>query len=65
MTREIERTLLKNYGGGRIYSHLQITNTLIWNYLHTAESAPFSTAHLGAMYGWIDPADPTYQGRPA
>lgn len=65
MTREVERLLLKNYGGGRIYSHLQITNTLIWNYLHTAESAPFSTAHLGAMYNWIDPADPTYQGRPA
>jgi ABC-type transport system substrate-binding protein len=65
MTREIERTLLKNYGGGRIYSHLQITNTLRWNYYHAAESAPFSAAHLTAMYGWIDPADPTYQGRPA
>jgi len=65
MTREVERMLLKSYGGGRIYSHLQITNTLVWNYYHGSESAPFSTAHLGAMYNWIDPADPTYQGRPA
>lgn len=65
MTREVERKLLKAYGGGRIYSHLQITNTLIWNYYHAPESAPFSTAHLGAMYGWMDPDDPTYQGRPS
>mgnify|MGYP003479596390 CR=1 FL=1 len=43
----------------------QITNTLVWNYYPGSESAPFSTAHLGAMYNWIDPADPTYQGRPA
>jgi len=65
MTREVERMLLKSYGGGRIYSHLQITNTLRWNYFHAAESAPFSAAHLTAMYAWIDPDDPTYQGRPA
>ncbi|MCO5202539.1 MAG: ABC transporter substrate-binding protein [Chloroflexi bacterium] len=65
MTREVERKLLKAYGGGRIYSHMQITNTLRWNYYHAAESAPFSTAHLTAMYAWIDPDDPTYQGRPS
>lgn len=62
MTRDVERALLKSYGAGRMYSHLQITNTLYWNYFNAAESAPFSTAHLLAN-AWIDPADPTYSGR--
>ncbi len=64
MTREAERLLLKAYGGGRPYSHVQITNTLAWNYWHGPESAPFSTAHL-MVNAWIDPDDPTYQGRPS
>ncbi len=63
MTREAERLLLKNWGGGRIYSHVQIVNSLSWNYLHGSEGAPFSTAHL-VVNTWIDPDDPTYQGRP-
>jgi ABC-type transport system substrate-binding protein len=64
MTRDAERLLLKAWGGGRPYSHVQISNTLYWNYYHSAESAPFSTAHL-AVNVWIDTADPTYQGRPS
>lgn len=62
MTKDVERMLLKAYGAGRPYSHVQITNTLYWNYYKPAESAPFSTAHLLAN-AWIDPDDPTYQGR--
>ncbi len=62
MTREVERMLLKSYGAGRMYSHVQITNTLYWNYFKPAEGAPFSNAHLLAN-AWIDTADPTYQGR--
>lgn len=62
MTRDVERALLKSWGGGRIYSHVQITNTLYWNYFKPAESAPFSTAHLLAN-AWIDTDDPTYSGR--
>lgn len=64
MTREAERLLLKAYGGGRPYSHVQITNSFVWNYYHPAESASFSTAHLD-INAWLDPDDPTYQGRPS
>jgi len=60
----VDRILLKNYGAGVQYSHVQIVDTLNWNYFHPAENAPFSTAHL-IVNQWIDPADPTYQGRPA
>ncbi len=64
MTKEAERMLLKAYGGGRPYSHVQITNNLYWNYYHPHEPASFNTAHLYPN-SWIDPADPTYQGRPS
>ncbi len=64
LTREAERLLIKAYGGGRPYSHVQITNTLYWNYYHAHEAAPFSTAHL-YVNAWIDKDDPTYQGRPS
>ncbi len=64
MTKDVERLLIKAYGAGIPYSHVQIVDTLYWNYLHPAEAAPFSTAHL-IVNTWIDPSDPTYQGRPA
>ena len=64
LTREAERLLIKAYGGGRSYSHVQITNSFVWSYYHPAESASFSTAHLD-VNAWLDPSDPTYQGRPS
>lgn len=58
-----ERIILKNYGAGLMYSHVQIVDTLWWNYFHPQEAAGFNTAHL-ITNAWIDPADPTYTGRP-
>lgn len=62
LVHEADRLLIKAHGGGRAYSHVQITNTLAWNYFHSREAAPFNTAHL-TVNAWIDTADPTYQGR--
>jgi ABC-type transport system substrate-binding protein len=64
MTKDAERLILKAWGAGFIYSHVQIVDTLYWNYLHASENAPFSTAHL-IVNAWFDKTDPTYQGRPA
>ncbi|MCZ2111589.1 MAG: ABC transporter substrate-binding protein [Dehalococcoidia bacterium] len=64
LTHDAEKLLLKAYGAGRAYSHVAITNTLAWNYYHPREAAPFNTAHL-IVNAWIDPSDPTYQGRAA
>jgi len=64
MTKEAEKLLIKAYGAGINYSHVQIVDNLYWNYFHSAEAAPFSTAHL-IVNAYIDPSDPTYQGRPA
>ena len=64
LNKQAERLIMQNYGAGQLYSHVQIVDTLYWNYFHPAENAPFSTAHL-IVNQWIDPADPTYQGRPA
>lgn len=58
-----ERIILKNYGAGQMYSHVQIVDTVYWNYFHPQEMAAFNTAHL-IVNAWIDPADPTYTGRP-
>jgi len=58
-----ERIILKNYGAGEMYSHVQIVDTLYWNYYHPQEAAAFNTAHL-IVNAWINPADPTYTGRP-
>jgi ABC-type transport system substrate-binding protein len=63
-TKDAERLILKAWGAGSIYSHVQIVDTLYWNYFKASESAPFSTAHL-IVNAWIDKTDPTYQGRPA
>lgn len=65
ITKDIERILLANFGAGVPYSHVQITNSLTWNYVHPIERSPFSTAHLVAANTWFDPDDPTYQGRAA
>jgi hypothetical protein len=62
LAMNVERKLLKAYGAGRMYSHVQISNTLYWNYYKPSEAAPFSSAHLLAN-AWIDPEDPTYKGR--
>jgi len=62
--QDAERLLLKNYGAGVMYSHVQIVDTLYWNYYHPQETAPFSTAHL-ITNAWMDTADATYSGRPA
>ena len=64
MTKDAERLILKAYGAGIPYSHVQIVDNLFWNYFHPQEQAPFSTAHL-ITNAYIDTADPTYQGRPA
>ncbi len=64
LAKDAERLILKAYGAGIPYSHVQITNTLYWNYYHAHEAAPFSTAHL-YVNSWIDKDDPTYQGRPS
>ncbi len=64
LAKDAERLILKAYGAGVPYSHVQITNTLYWNYYHAHEAAPFSTAHL-YVNSWIDKDDPTYQGRPS
>jgi len=64
MTKAAERLIVKAYGAGIPYSHVQIVDNLYWNYFHPAEQAPFSTAHL-IVNAYIDPADATYQGRPA
>jgi len=61
--QDAERILLKNYGAGVMYSHVQIVDTLYWNYFHPQETAPFSTTHL-ITNAWIDPSDATYAGRP-
>jgi len=61
---DAERILTKNYGAGVMYSHVQIVDTLNWNYFHPQETAPFSTAHL-INNAWLDSGDPTYAGRPA
>ncbi len=63
ITKDVERILLANFGAGIPYSHVQITNSLSWNYVHPIERSPFSTAHLTAADTWIDPDDATYQGR--
>jgi hypothetical protein len=64
MTKSAERLIVKAWGAGIPYSHVQIVDNLYWNYFHSAEAAPFSTAHL-IVNCYIDPSDPTYQGRPA
>jgi len=63
LNKQAERLILKAWGAGQIYSHVQIVDTLNWNYFHPWENAPFSTAHL-IVNAWIDPADPSSQGRP-
>jgi len=62
--QDAERIIVKNYGAGVMYSHVQIVDTLYWNYYHPQENAPFSTAHL-ITNAFIDPSDATYSGRPA
>jgi peptide/nickel transport system substrate-binding protein len=64
LTKDAQRLLLKAYGAGIPYSHVQIVNTLWHNYFHPSEAAPFSTAHL-TVNAWIDKDDPSYQGRPS
>jgi peptide/nickel transport system substrate-binding protein len=65
MTKEVEIELIKAYGAGIPYNMITIGNTLVHNYYHPTENQPFVTAHQFASRAYIDPKDPTYQGRPA
>ena len=57
--------LLKAYGAGIPYNLIGVGSTLIHNYYHTAESAPFVTSHQTGTQAWFDQKDPTWSGRPA
>ena len=63
--KEVNRELLKAYGAGIPYNLIGVGSTLIHNYYHTAESAPFVTAHQYGTQAWFDQKDPTWSGRPA
>ena len=63
--KEVNREVLKAYGAGIPYSLIGVTSTLIHNYYHPAELAPFVTAHLTGTDSYFDQKDPTWSGRPA
>jgi len=63
--KEVNRELLKAYGAGIPYSLMGVNSTLVWNYYHTAEAAPFVTSHLVGTDSWFDQKDPTWAGRQA
>jgi peptide/nickel transport system substrate-binding protein len=63
--KEVNRELLKAYGAGIPYSLMGVTSTLIHNYYHPAELAPFVTAQQFGTAAWFDQKDPTWSGRPA
>jgi len=65
MTKEVEVELIKAYGAGIPYNMITIGNTLAHNYYHPTENQPFVTAHQFASRAYIDPKDPSFQGRPA
>jgi ABC-type transport system substrate-binding protein len=63
--KEVERELLKAYGAGVPYSLIGVTSTLVWNYYHAAENAPFVTAQQFGTQAYMDQKDPTWADRKA
>jgi len=63
--KEMERELIKAYGAGIHYSLVGVGSTLVWNYYHPTEIAPFVTSQQFATRQYFDQNDPTWAGRPA
>jgi ABC-type transport system substrate-binding protein len=63
--QDIERELVKAYGAGIHYSLVGVGSTLVWNYYHAGEVAPFVTSQAFGTDVWFDQKDPTWQGRSA
>lgn len=62
--KEVERELLRMFGGGVPYNVIQIGNTLRWNYFHSEFQTSFIDSHNAWRDWWIDKTDPTFEGRP-
>ena len=64
----VQEYILENGQFGRHIAYNYIAPTLAWNYLHLTGPAEgegwnFLAGSLQARDEWIDPNDPTFQGR--
>jgi ABC-type transport system substrate-binding protein len=65
LCKQVDSELIKAYGAGIPYNMVHISSTMRWNYYHSEETVAFVTAHQFADQAWLDPKDPTFQGRKA
>ena len=68
LVREVQELVLANGQFGRHVAYNYITPTLHWNYAHTTgpndeEGWNFLANSLNAVEEWLDPDDPSYDGR--
>ncbi len=68
LVREVQDFIIENGQFGRHIIYNAVSPTIAWNYLHPAlksetEGYTFESESLQALDSWIDPADPSIEGR--
>ncbi len=68
LVREVQEFILENGQFGRHIIYNPVGSTVSWNYLHAAlksesEGYTFESESLQALDAWIDPTDPSIEGR--
>lgn len=69
LVREVQDFIIENGQFGRHIIYNAVEPTVAWNYLHPAlksetEGYTFESESLQALDSWIDPDDPSIEGRP-
>ena len=69
LVREVQEFIIENGQFGRHIIYNAVSPTVAWNYLHPAlksetEGYTFESESLQALDSWIDPDDPSIEGRP-
>ncbi len=69
LVREVQEFIIENGQFGRHIIYNAVSPTVAWNYLHPAlksetEGYTFESESLQALDSWIDPEDPSIEGRP-
>ncbi|MGE5594723.1 MAG: ABC transporter substrate-binding protein, partial [Hyphomicrobiales bacterium] len=63
LSKQFVKLAAQDWGLGIPYTLDGVVTVLTWNYYHYREVAPFVITHMTATGSYIDPSDPTFQGR--